>query len=222
MVVTDSYGLIAAVGPDGRTAWSVDVGAEANPHAAELLPGGAVAVAASDGGWIRVYAGPGGRRAEHLGEFDLRGAHGVLWNPGADVLWALGNDRLCGLQLSDDRTEIVQLTADALPSQGGHDLQPVYGDRDLLWVTTSSAVYQFSKSCRTWSTAYPNSTSVNRADVKSIGSNPLTGEILQTVPAPGAVPDWVTGTLDICTATRSGISRDAQFYKARYWVADYQ
>ncbi len=220
MLVADSYGLAAVVGADGELLWCADVGPTANPHAAELLPNGRVAVAASTAGWVRVYAGLSAPHDERFVEFRLPGAHGVLWDQARGVLWVLGTDRLCSLRPSGDATVLAPLTDDELPSRGGHDLQPVYENSDLLWLTTSSEVYQFSTSGRSWSTTYPHATSANRANVKSVGSNPLSGEILQTVPAPGAVPEWVTDTIDICAASRRSIRSEGQFYKARYWIAD--
>lgn len=223
MLVADSYGLTAVVGSHGQLLWSADAGPHANPHAAELLPDGAVAVAASTGGWIRLYPGLSSARDDQFAQFDLDDAHGVLWDPGNNVLWALGGSQLCRLHPTGTGTtkQLLQLAADPLPSPGGHDLQAVYGDRDLLWVTTSCQVYQYSKSRRTWSTAYPHASAVNCADVKSIGTNPTTGEVLQTIPAPGADPYWVTDTIEIVAAARRRIRREGRFYKARYWVADY-
>src|SRR5690349_12570970 len=137
MLVADSYGLVAVVGPNGRMLWSADTGPDANPHAAELLPDGAVAVAASAGGWVRLYPGLCGPHNDQFTQFDLADAHGVLWDPGTNVLWALGSSQLCRLQPARTGTtpRLLQSTADPLPSSGGHDLQPVYGNCDLLWVT---------------------------------------------------------------------------------------
>jgi hypothetical protein len=55
MTVTASDGLAAIIPyPAGNSRqWSLNVGG--NPQAAELLPNGNIAVAASAGGWVRVY-----------------------------------------------------------------------------------------------------------------------------------------------------------------------
>lgn len=224
MLVADSYGLAAVVGPDGGRMWSVDVGAASNPHAAELLPDGSVVVAASTGGWVRFYEIGEGRRGESFLQWDLVSAHGVLWDPQREVVWVLGNDVLCSLRVESVRgaRRIAQISCDPLPSRGGHDLQPVHADSDLLWVTTWMAVYQYSKRERSWSTTYPWSQSLNRAYVKSVGSNPLTGHILQTVPKRGLEPDWVTDGVDVFTPDKCRIQLEGHVYKARYWVADYQ
>jgi hypothetical protein len=223
MLVADSYGLVAVVGPDGRRLWSVDVGAAANPHAAELLPDGTVVVAASTGGWIRCYKGLAQSHGADYQQWDLASAHGTLWDPEREVIWVLGADLLCSLRVdaAGEACRIAQVTCDPLPSGGGHDLQPVHGDGDLLWITTSSAVYQYSKRERSWSTSYPGAPSVNRAHVKSIGSDPATGHVLQTIPDPAITPDWLTGAIDVFTPDRHQLQPGGHFYKARFWNADY-
>src|SRR5690606_19878574 len=82
MVVTDSLGLAAILPypPGDSRRWGRNVGG--NPHSAELLPGGNIAVAASTAGWVRVYASSQGPDAEHYAEFRLTGAHGVEWDAG--------------------------------------------------------------------------------------------------------------------------------------------
>ena len=51
---------------------------------------------------------------------------------------------------------------------GGHDLFPVYGEEDKLWLTAASAVYKFdiSTDTPTCETVY------NTADIKSVCNGP--------------------------------------------------
>lgn len=226
LLVTDSYGLVAAIGADGRTRWWVDVGPYANPHAAELLPDGRVAVAASSGGWVRVYSGLRTDEADY-DHIPLDDAHGLVWDVDRECLWALGVDRLLSLRLrppqSAKRGRSVRVLSDVrLPTWGGHDLQPVRVDRHRLWVTTSSAVYQYSKIHKSWLADYDNAAVIDKPNVKSIGCLPQVGTVLRTIPDPDAQPEWLTGHVDVVGARTDVIPVPGQIYKARPWCSTHR
>src|SRR5690606_38391276 len=105
MVVTDSKGLAAIVPyPAGdRKQWGLNVGG--NPHSAELLPGGNVAVAASTGGWVRVYTSSQGPESNHFAEYGLPSAHAALWDPDLNVLWSAGKEYLVALTVGGTDAE---------------------------------------------------------------------------------------------------------------------
>jgi hypothetical protein len=223
----DSWGFIGVIEyPSGKRRWAVNAGRPSNVHAAELLPDGNVAAAASTGGWIRVYAASQGPAATAHVQFPLKGGHGVLWDPRREVLWAIGTDELVTLRVGGTPASPTLTEADrlALPSQGGHDLAPVYRDHDRLWITTNHGVYQFDKSSRTFTT-YRDSARVNLPLVKAVGDNPQTGQVLLTRPKAGCATTWCTDTVEFfgpgrLTATRT--LPNAQFYKARWFVPAYQ
>jgi hypothetical protein len=223
LVVTDSRGLAAIVPyPAGDSKkWGLNVGG--NPHEAELLPNGNIAVAASTGGWVRIYTASQGPSSSKYTEFPLSGAHGVLWDPGKNVLWALGDYYLVALQVegTDSEPTIREVLRKRLLTNGGHDLQPVYGDPDRLWVTTGSHVYQYVKSTNTWDATYPGNALINRGKVKSIGSL-KSGQVLSTVPKPGCQSDWCTDTVDFFAPEMQRTRKGAAFYKARFLNPDYQ
>lgn len=223
VLLGDSAGFIGAVDyPSGRRRWAVNAGGSNNVHAAELLPDGNVAAAASNGGWVRVYTASQGPAATAYTEFRLKGGHGVLWDPRRKVLWAIGDDHLVSLKVGGTPAAPTLTEADrvTLPSQGGHDLSPVYGDRDKLWITTNSGVYRYAKSKKAFTTG-----SLNLPGVKAIGNNPVTNQVLLTRPKQGCATTWCTDTVEFFgrrswNATRTLPS--AQFYKARWWVPAYQ
>ncbi|MEV0533865.1 DUF6528 family protein [Kitasatospora sp. NPDC050463] len=93
LLTAASGGLVAAVDTaTGRTYWAADTGG-ANPHSLELLPDGNVAVAASEGGWVRLYAASQGPRNTAHAAYPLPGAHGVHWDARTRQLWAVGTTR---------------------------------------------------------------------------------------------------------------------------------
>lgn len=221
MVVTDSLGLAAIVpypAGDSRR-WGMNVGG--NPHSAELLPGGNIAVAASTAGWVRVYASSQGSDAGHYAEFVLPGAHGVEWDADRELLWALGTDDLVALRIAgtDAIPVVEEVDRIALPTRGGHDLQPVAGDPDRLWVSTGREVYQFVKSVRRFDPAYPGCLEISRAAVKSVGNQP-SGQVAQTVPQPGSLYEWTTDTVDLFGPRGLRIREGAAIYKARILLAE--
>ncbi|MEU8362884.1 hypothetical protein AB0C27_43395 [Nonomuraea sp. NPDC048882] len=86
-----SRGVAAVVSyPGGTRQWARVL--PGNLHAAELLPDGNVAVAASTGGWVRVYASSQGPSAATYAEFRLPDAHAALWDPAVRRLWVIGRD----------------------------------------------------------------------------------------------------------------------------------
>ncbi|MCP2337135.1 DUF6528 family protein [Actinomadura rupiterrae] len=136
--------------------WSAYVGKArtTNVHGVEFLPDGNVAIANAagpDGGRIKILARKG---AKVLAWRTFPGAHEVLYDPSLHALWAIGNDRLTKFPYRAGRlgTAVnykLPRSSAYPPSKNipsyGHDVQPVYGHRDRLWILTSGGVTQFSK-----------------------------------------------------------------------------
>jgi len=228
-VVTAQGGGFAGVieYPTGRRLWAVDAGRANSLHGAELLPNGNVAVAASRGDWVRVYAASRGRAARTHAQVPLEGAHGVLWDPARKFLWALGRDHLIALRVRGTarRPTLKVVKRTKLPSASGHDLAPVYGDRHRLWITTHYGVYQYDKRKDTFTTRYRYAERVNKRIVKSVGNHPRTGQVLLTRPKWGCATSWCTDTLEFFGPGRRNATRvlpGAQFYRARWFVTAYQ
>ncbi|CAG7644131.1 DUF6528 family protein [Paenibacillus allorhizosphaerae] len=223
MVVTDSKGLAAIVPyPAGDSKkWALHVGG--NPHEAELLPSGNIAVAASTGGWVRVYTSSQGPTSSKYAEYPMKTAHGVLWDPQKNVLWALGHDHLVALKVegTPEAPTLKEEQKVDLPSADGHDLQPVYGNTDRLWVSTGSGVYQYVKSEKNWSRGFPDAPKINVRGIKSVG-NLLTGQVVLTTPKKGCQSDWCTDTVRFVTPDTYRSRTGAAFYKARVWNPNYQ
>ncbi|GAA3987126.1 hypothetical protein GCM10023085_81480 [Actinomadura viridis] len=228
VLAADSKGFLGAVAyPSGRRLWATDTGVLSNPHAVELLPNGNVAAAASTGGWIRVYAASRGPHSHVHAEYRLRGGHGVLWDPRRKVLWALGDGHLVSLKVGGTagRPTLTEHGRVALPSHGGHDLAPVYGNRDRLWVTTNHGVYHYKKSARSFTTAYRHAGSVDVPIVKAVGDHPRTKQVVLTRPSAGCATTWCTDTAEFFGGGRRAAVRTlkgAQFYKVRWFAPAYQ
>lgn len=77
---------------------------EKNPHAVELLPDGNMVVASSSGNSVTIYASTQGDAKGYFARYTLKEAHGLLWDPKLELLWALGGDELVcfGISYSDE------------------------------------------------------------------------------------------------------------------------
>ncbi|MFE3644692.1 DUF6528 family protein [Streptomyces sp. NPDC059169] len=238
VLITASFGFAAVVEyPSGGRYWGGALapgGIELNPHSIELLPDGDVAVAASTGGVVRLYAAarsaPGHGRArgnadEHgpYASYPLAEAHGLQWDPRLKVLWALGRDRLVALRPGGtaERPTLTSSFEVPLPGPHGHDLLRVAGRPDRLWVTTGSAVLQYSTTRRAFVQDFAGAREVSRANVKAVGNDPLTGGVVSTAPERGLAETWWTQRV---TVHRPDGSRhffrlvDGGVYKARWWL----
>jgi len=82
-------------------------------------------------------------------DYELNGAHGVLWDPEYEVLWGLGGYELVAYAVSGSGTkEKISKISDmgtSIKNLGyGHDLQPDYTDTRYLYFTAGN-VYRFDK-----------------------------------------------------------------------------
>ncbi|NIG55399.1 DUF6528 family protein [Chitinophaga sp. Cy-1792] len=231
--------MAALVGfPSGQRLWSKII--NANVHSAELLPDGNIALAASDGNWVRVYAASQGADNGTYAEFPLSQAHAVLWDPGINGIWVIGQDvatnahiltalAVGGTTANPVLTELTQYRV-TLPSVWGHEVSPYYGNNNLLWVTTNGGEYIFNKTTKTFSTA----PTTNLTFVKGIGNQP-SGQIVLTRPDANKNPrpavscslnNWSTSTVDFYTSggqwQGSRIVSGACFYKVKVVYDNYQ
>ncbi len=145
-----------------------------NPHSVEILPDGALVVASSTGNSVRIYERTqyGDAELTEYTEVEVPSAHGVLWDPDDEILWALGMGRLYAYEVTEEHKMILLEDRSVnLPSAGGHDLQPVYGTKDLFWITSGYNVIQFNKTTGEMSIRYPGWGTVSAlANVKGIGN----------------------------------------------------
>lgn len=251
MLVTDSYGFCGIIPYPALTGkkWAINLGSGVNPHAIELLPNGNVAIAASDGNWVRVYTSSQGVWSAGYASFPLRAAHAALWDPSLNLLWVTGWNPIWSNSYSDPRNHILtalSITGTAanpqiqevssrqsqLPSLWGHDVQPYTGDPNRLWVSTNAGVYIYNKTTRVFQDAPANIG--NRTFVKGISNQP-SGTVVLTrpdaiktpiPPQPATLNGWTTSYVDFYTPfgvyQNSRHKNGAAFYKGRIWTPDYQ
>ncbi|MFI5887903.1 DUF6528 family protein [Streptomyces sp. NPDC051554] len=149
----------------------------------------------------------------------MPGAHSVHWDPLTRRLWALGTRSLVALSVTGppDAPRLTVVQTVALPTSGGHDLSPVHASPGRLWVTTTSAVYQYSPAQNMFLPC-PGQARISQPGVKSIGDDPAPGQILTTAPAPGNPCAWCTSTLTLFSPDATRTLVNSQLYKARWWT----
>ncbi|MFJ9040402.1 DUF6528 family protein [Streptomyces sp. NPDC102406] len=230
LLTTASFGFVGVVEwPGGRRYWgtAVSPGDDSfNPHSAEILPDGNVAVACSTGARVRLYAASLGTRATRFAEAELKGAHGLHWDWENRLLWALGDDELVAFAVAGGaaRPRLVRRFADPLPvatpgrSAGGHDLFPVAGLPGRLWVSTSASVHQYATRGRTFAQDFAGAAEISRKGVKCVGDDPRTGRVVTTVPEPGLGETWWTTTVSAHRPEGAYKLVGGGIYKARWWL----
>ncbi len=172
ILVTSSGGGVAVVNIDTKeiSFWA----SVPNAHSAEMLPGKIIAVAASlspQGNRIYFY------RYDEPGiafmSDSLYSAHGLLWDEGSKMLWALGYDILRSYRLYDWQSEdcsVKMANEYRLPGIDGHDLQFAPG-RNKLMITTTDNVWIFDMKK---SVFLPHPVMGNESNVKSVSYNKRT------------------------------------------------
>ena len=149
-----------------------------NPHSAEVLPDGNIVTAESKNGEISTFVVDTvkvlGVKANTV---KLGNAHNVVWDKKRSYLYATatitgGVTALFRFKYDGNRSNPKLTNQTRIytfdKESGGHDLFPVYGEEDKLWLTAASAVYKFDISTDT-----PTCEKVyNIADIKSICNGP--------------------------------------------------
>ena len=230
VAVCSSRGFMGIVDfATGKKIWQVSITDSSNPHAAEYLPNGNIAVAGSIGGWIRVYTASQGSTSSKYTEVALQGAHGVLWDPDRKVLWGLGNQYITaytvgGTAAAPTLTEVSKYRA-ALPNGNGHDLSPVYGNKDRMWISADS-IYQYDIPSKQFIMSCDYGTVLSRAGVKGISSFPDSTTAVHVFPNDTYLvhdSDRVFVTLrdrgEFYGMTHSHST--GAYYKVRSWISAY-
>ncbi|MDH7571677.1 MAG: DUF6528 family protein, partial [Armatimonadota bacterium] len=147
---------------------------------------------------------------------ELPWGHGVVWDRGRRVLWALGNEDIRVYELAEWDTPAPSLRRTALiplPESGGHDLQPVPGT-DLLSVTTGRHVWLFNRDRRTFA---PHPELADLPGVKCVSVHPKTGRLVY-VQQEGA--NWWAERLHFLRPQETLHLPGEHLYKARWWSGD--
>ncbi|WP_367042825.1 DUF6528 family protein [Streptomyces sp. Je 1-332] len=230
VLTTASFGFVAVVDyPSGRRYWGTAIGAGDdlfNPHSAEILPDGNVAVACSTGALVRLYAASQGPDASRYAEAELKGAHGLHWDGAREVLWAIGDDELVTYKVGGTRARptLRRRSSVGLPvgtpgkTPGGHDLFPVAGRRGRLWVTTNASVFQYDIGGRAFVQDFAGADEISRKSVKGVGNDPRTGQVISTVPESGLEETWWTTRVSVHRPRGEYELVGGGIYKARWFL----
>ncbi len=223
-VCGNGYGCMISY-PEGKLLWRTEAAAN-NPHSIELMPCGVIAIASSTGGEVRFFTTDKNLSRTASASVTLEDAHGVLWDDEKQVLWAIGRTVLTAYRVTLEGgkvtvTEDTTLRA-TIPSDHAHDLAPVYGNKNELWITTGSHVYRYDKAKNSFSTAYAGHESLDRGAIKGVG-NFEDGSLVYIFPD-GAFKSW---TSQSAIFLRGGekltlSSASGHFYKIRVWDTRYQ
>ncbi len=205
---------------------------EKNPHAVELLPDGNMVVASSNGNSVTIYASTQGNTDGYFARYTLTKAHGLLWDPRLELLWALGGEELVAYNVGGtlEKPELIIKKVYRLPSEvgdQGHDLYPVYGDTDKLWITADTEVYQFDITTGIFCTDFTLYHNLRGNHNKSIGNQPFSNTVVTAYPMQKG--SWRTDTIHMFRPDEKGeytLELHTQigtgYYKARVWYHEYR
>ncbi|MDX2109149.1 MAG: DUF6528 family protein [Verrucomicrobiota bacterium] len=126
---------------DGRVLFSAAV---TNAHSIELLPGGWLVIAGSDGcDELQLYHltdGPSASKPHAV--VPLPHGHGVVWDGERQQLWACGAREVARFSFhAESHPKLERLATLRLPDDGAHDLMPNPHTGELL-VTTKQSVWR--------------------------------------------------------------------------------
>jgi hypothetical protein len=209
LISSSSGGCCLIERASGKVLWYAQV---PNAHSLEILPGNRIVAASStnpQGNRLMLFEIARGNAL--VWETALVSAHGVVWDEGRKVLWALGLNELRCYELKDWEREKPSLNLKAsypLPDDGGHDLQPVPGSADLL-VTTHKHVYLFERDKRQFRLHPELGAGEN---VKSVCVHPITGQTAYVK----ATESWWSDTLGLLHPAGKIQLPGQRLYKARW------
>lgn len=221
----------------GESLYSRSSTPENNVHAIELLPDGNIVAASTNSSTITIYAASTGNGNGYYKQYDFNDAHGLVWDPDLEVLWALGKFEVRAYKIGGTTAEPELILQENmrynLPKITGHDLYPVYGSDHLMWVTTVQEVYQFNTRTGEFTTEYEAHEAFTQLnDFKGIGTQPFSETIVAVHPdeAHSSQSDyWNSHSIDLYKRNEDGTythetrtSDVSSFYKVRAWYPNYK
>jgi len=204
-----------------------------NPHSVELLPNGCLVVASSTDNDVRIYA-PESRNPSDTVSFP--NAHGVLWDPENEVLWLEGKNEVAAYKVGGDEDHPTLAPIGGMnyktPKSGLHDMAPMYGDSNKLFVTCGAGIMVFDKTEETFSYGYKGG-SVGRLHGYAPGCGQFEQDdvfVFTTIKDTTKVlNDWCTNQVWIYVPLSNGLGKtiirkapDDAYYKIRVLNFDYQ
>lgn len=232
--------------PSGREIWSTQNSGN-NTHSIEILPSGNIVLANSTGCCVRLFYTSAmlkgdAKTAQKFVDYELYSAHGILWDPEYEVLWALGGDELVAYSV---RGEGAKQTLSKVGGMGvnikelghGHDLQPDYTDSRYLYFTAGN-VYRFDKD-ENKAGGFSHSAKMQIKEIKGFSNNPSnhffrTGDLGGEGKffADSRKESWLTDTIvhfeiverkgKTLLETKEYVAEESAFYKLRSFCGRYQ
>ncbi len=205
-----------------------------NGHSLELLPNGVIATGGTVGHDIHFYNLNADDPTAVVLEIPFRDAHGLLWDPKNEVLWAAGENKLTAftVTLNSDGTITATVNEElsyVTPQSGLHDLQPYYGNEDWLIISTSTHVYVYDKVSKTVKDAYEGVAGATTDHVKGVGRFLNGDQIYMFYDGGndnGQGGGWNTTYLTFIPNGSKVVgivpSNMGRFYKCRVWYGSYQ
>ncbi len=206
----------------------------ANGHSLELLPNGVIVTGGTVGNDLHFYNPNGTNPKEILLEIPFPNAHGLLWDPQYQVLWAAGDSDLTAFEvtLNDDGSVTATKREDlsfVVPDTDIHDLQPYTGNDDLLLLSTTNYVYVYDKVNKAVTEPFEGISGATTDAVKGIGKFE-NGDIFYMFydggNDNGHGGGWNTTYLTYISAGSKVVTQvhsdQGRFYKCRVWYSDYQ
>ena len=213
--------------------WRVTNSSE-NGHSLELLPNGVIVTGGTVGNALHFYNINGENPSEILLEIPFPDAHGLLWDPKNQVVWAAGKNQLTAFEVTLNADGSVTATVNealsyVTPEGGLHDLQPYYGNEDYLLISTASHVYIYDKVNKTVKDAYEGVAGATTDHVKGVGRFLNGDQIYMFYDGGndnGQGGGWNTTYLTYVANGAKIVgtipSNMGRFYKCRVWYSDYQ
>ena len=187
ILMTASGGAVALIRvADHKMMCYTKCGDFPNPHSAELLPDGNIVVAESRNHEVNIIKTDFEKgKCEVIKDRKIGSAHNVVWDKDHKCLFLTGvvkengenTTKLFRLDYNNNKQapkffnqKSFTLFNQAEP--GGHDLFPVYGEKNKLWLTTANAVYKIDVTDPYNITPDNVQKVYNLSDIKSVSNGP--------------------------------------------------
>jgi len=182
VIVTCGNGAAKIISyPEGKLLWSTTNPGN-NSHAIEILPSGNIVIANSTGSTLRLFrtcvlVDDPQAKANSFTDYEFSDAHGVLWDPEYETLWALGNVELAGYSVvgtgKDETLVKVSGMGTDLPANadGGHDLSADMTNTQYLYLTVNSRSFRFHKESGELEDKFPQYAKLSKSAMKGLSNN---------------------------------------------------